>query len=380
MNCVSKLSFFSCMAFCSVALSVAQNSSSPDSQVHLNEIQVIGTHNSYHAGFDPSEEKLWKQKAPKQFAGLEYKHAPLAAQFDHGIRQIEIDVYADQKGGLFAHPAGLKMVKDAGLPVTLYDPEGVMLKPGFKVLHVQDVDYRSTCMTFTGCLTQIRDWSKANPSHLPIFVLVETKHDAQPSKLSGDRTEPFTPQVFDLLDQEILSVFSPKDLITPDDVRGSYKTLPEAIQAKGWPTLADSRGKVVFLMDQRPMESVYVEGHPALKGRILFTNAVPGAPDAAFTEQNEGSLETINNLVKQGYLVRTRTDANTEQARKNDTSRRDLTLQSGAQFLSTDYPAFEPSPWTGFSVSLPGGVIARCNPVLKPAGCKDEALEPGKSK
>ncbi len=63
--------------------------------------------------------------------------------------------------------------------------------------------------------------------------------------------------------------------------------------------------------------------------------------------------KTINALVKQGYLVRTRTDESTEQARTNDTTRRDLALSSGAQMLSTDYPSSEPSPWTNYSVGLP---------------------------
>jgi hypothetical protein len=45
-------------------------------------------------------------------------------------------------------------------------------------------------------------------------------------------------------------------------------------------------------------------------------------------------------------------------------------MASGAQILSTDYPASEPARWEGhYSVSLPGNVAARCNPVIAPAGC-----------
>ena len=36
----------------------------------LNQIQVIGTHNSYHAGIAPSESILWQQKNAKAFEGL----------------------------------------------------------------------------------------------------------------------------------------------------------------------------------------------------------------------------------------------------------------------------------------------------------------------
>ena len=49
----------------------------------------------------------------------------------------------------------------------------------------------------------------------------------------------------------------------------------------GWPTVEKARGKVVFLLDQRKMEGVYTEGHPSLRGRLIFTNATPGADDAA---------------------------------------------------------------------------------------------------
>ena len=62
----------------------------PDSAnlVKLNQIQVIGTHNSYHAGLAPSEAKLLEQKNPKLYQALEYRHRPLDAQFTSGVRQI----------------------------------------------------------------------------------------------------------------------------------------------------------------------------------------------------------------------------------------------------------------------------------------------------
>jgi hypothetical protein len=48
-------------------------------------------------------------------------------------------------------------------------------------------------------------------------------------------------------------------------------------------------------------------------------------------------------------------------------------MASGAQILSTDYPASEPARWEGhYSVALPGDAVARCNPVNWPAGCGAE--------
>ena len=339
-------------------------------QTRLNQIQVIGSHNSYHAGLPPSAAKWLEQLNPKSFAGLDYQHPALDAQFDAGVRQVEIDVFADTQGGRFAHPANLKMIADAGLPADApFDPQGLFLKPGFKVMHVQDIDYRSNCQPFTGCLQTILKWSKAHPGHLPIFVLIETKEGA--GRPFQQQTEHFTPAVFDDLDKEIRSVFDGSRMIVPDDVRGSHATLNEAVLAGAWPTLDAARGKVIFLLDQRKAEAEYVEGHPSLKGRVIFTNAEPGAADAAFTEVNDPLKDPalIPGLVKQGYLVRSRTDADTVQARTGDSKMRDAAMASGAQILSSDYYFNEKSRWTDYSVSFPGGKIARCNPVTSSTEC-----------
>jgi hypothetical protein len=349
-------------------------SAQDDAQVRINQIQVIGTHNSYHSGFAPSAAKFWQQKNPKVFAGLDYRHPSLTAQLDGGVRQIEIDIFADPKGGLYSHPYGEKLIAEAGLPPDPpFDPDHKMDKPGFKVMHVQDIDYRSTCEPFTACLQEVRSWSQAHPNHLPIFILVETKQGALHVPFPSVMPIDFTPALFDDLDNEIRSVFQRSEMITPDDVRASYGTLNEAVRAGKWPTLAQARGKIVFLMDQKKMGPVYLEGHPSLKGRILFTNASPGTPDAAFIEQNDAPAGAINTLAKQGYLIRTRSDSDTKEARANDTTRRDAVLASGAQIISTDYPAAE-SAASGYKVELPGNAIARCNPVLDTAGCKNAGL------
>lgn len=362
----------------------AKSAAEQDQKVRLNQIQVIGTHNSYHTGLAPSERKWLEQVNPKAMRSLDYSHAPLEHQLTGGARQIEIDIYADSKGGRFAHPLIVRKVAAAGLPADPYfDPQHEMDKPGFKVMHVQDFDQRSSCHTLIACLTQVRTWSQQHPNHLPIFILLETKQSGRQTDSDQVKLEPFTPATFDALDAEIRSVFSPNEMIVPDQVRGNFETLNEAIRSKnasekngGWPTLAESRGKVVFLMDQKPVGPVYLQGHPSLRGRVIFTNAEPGTPDAAFVEQNDGTPEQIQALVSQGYLIRTRSDDGTEEARSNNHARAERAIESGAQLLSTDYPASEPASWTGFFVGLPDGLIARCNPVNRPSGCVDSLLEP----
>src|SRR5260370_31593585 len=102
--------------------------------MRINQSQVIGSHNSYHAGFAPSEGKFLEQVAPKTLSALDYSHATLSAQLTGGVRQLEIDVFRDSKGGRFAHPKIVRQVAEAGLPADPdFDPEHEMDKPGLKV-------------------------------------------------------------------------------------------------------------------------------------------------------------------------------------------------------------------------------------------------------
>jgi hypothetical protein len=363
--------------FSGVKMLVAQTMSDQDTRVHLNQIQVIGSHNSYNLGFAPSEEKFTRSHNPREYESLEYHHAILTAQLDGGVRQLEIDIVQDPHGGRFAHPKIVTLTKQAGLPPDPdFDPNHKMDKPGFKVIHIPDLNQRSSCLLFTDCLKEIRTWSKSHPEHVPLFLLIETKQGRTDSIPDSVEAETFTSETFDALDKEIRSVFADSEMILPDKVRGKYPTLEAAVRENHWPTLAESRGKVIFLMDQKNAGPVDTAGHPLLQGRVLFTNSDPGKPDAAFVEENEGSPQLIDQLVRQGYIVRARADESTIAARTNDTTRRDALLSSGAQMISTDYPLSEPSKWTGYSVGFAEGFPVRCNIINAPPRCKSSLLEP----
>jgi hypothetical protein len=342
--------------------------------VRLNEVQVLGTHNSYHIQPRQSLLDLLLLFDPTLFA-LEYTHVPLAEQFEmRGIRQIELDVFADPDGGLFASRPALALVGDP----TEGDP--ALLEPGLKVLHVQDVDFESTCLTFVSCLETIRRWSDHHRGHLPIMVLVEAKDDTIPDPLDLGFVVPLPIDLamLDEIDAEIRSVFRARRLITPDDVRGAHATLDEAVRTDGWPTLRKARGRVLFALDnQGGVRSLYRMGRPALEGRVLFTSATPGDADAAFLKLNDafGDETAIRDGVAAGYIVRTRADADTIEARSGSTTRRDVALASGAQYVSTDYPVPDPDFGTGYFVAIPDGSPGRCNPVNAPAACRSDALE-----
>ena len=353
----------------------------PAPDVRLNQIQVLGTHNSYHVQAGPSLFSVLRNFSPALADSLEYTHLPLDQQLDdQGIRQFELDVFTDPAGGLYATPAGPGVVALLGLPPDLppHDPDGVMRRPGLKVFHVQDVDFRTRCLKLLACLRTIKQWSDANPQHAPIMILLELKDDPIPDPGIGFVIpRQFGAVDLDKVDRKARAVFSEEELLTPDDVRGDHATLEEAVLADGWPRLADARGKVLFALDNEGEEkSLYLSAHPSLRGRVMFTSSRPGAPEAAFVKLNDplGDGALIRDLVARGYIIRTRADADTVQARTGDTTQRDAAFGSGAQFVSTDYPVPDPD-FTGYFAALPGGGSVRCNPVNAPAGCSAVQLE-----
>lgn len=356
--------------------SSAETGGLPGDDIRINEIQTVGSHNSYHVNPSQAELELRRSVVGPELAGrMEYEHVPLGQQFEEQkVRQIELDVFLDDAGGRYAEP-----LMRTFLGITDPPMPAAWSNPGLKVFHVQDVDYATTCIAFTTCLSEVKAWSDANPTHVPIAILLELKDT--PLDLGG---LPFVlPELYDAaamdqVDAAIRSVFSPDDLITPDDVRGSHATLPEAIAADGWPTLGESRGKVMFLLDNGGgYRTTYLRGTPNLAGKPVFTTSSPGAADAAFLKRNDPFDASIPDLVRAGYVVRTRADAETIEARNNDTSMRDAALASGAHWVSTDYPVpnygfeFE----TDYFVEIPGGTVARCNPINGPEGCVDADLD-----
>ena len=358
-------------------LPVASMAETVDVTTRINHIQVIGTHNSYHAGIGKSEQRLWLPEHLNLLASLQYIHPSLTRQLDGGVRQLELDVYADHAGGRYAYPMGPKRVAKAGMPADPdFDPEHVMTMPGFKVMHVPDLDYRSVCQPFTACLNEIRTWSHAHPRHIPVFILIEPKEDVPKWAFPAAKPEPMDRAAFDALDAEIRSVFASDEIFTPDDVRGASDTLNHAIMTRGWPTLAQSRGKVVFLLDVRQLGPIYLQGHPSLKNRVLFTNAQAGTPDAAFIEINTPDEHTIAQRVREGYLVRTRSDDPDDAITPASYVRRDIALASGAHIVSTDYPLSKPEAASGFHVQMPGGAMMRCNPLNAPKTCRSLELSP----
>jgi hypothetical protein len=342
-------------------------------KVTINQIQVLASHNGYHVEPEPALLTALRSALGAAADGFEYTHRPLADELDAGVRQVELDVFVDDPaGGRYAHP---KLVPLLGLdPV---DP--ALAGPGLKVLHVQEVDYRSTCATFVDCLEDIQDWSDDHPGHLPITIQIEAKDDVipDPAGLGFVQPLPWTGPGFDSLEDEIHSVFGDDRIISPGEVKGPFRSLAEAVRKGRWPTLDDSRGQVMFVLDDKGAKrDAYRAEVPDLDDRLVFVDVPPTDPDAGVTIVNDpiGDADRIRDLVARGFIVRTRADADTVEARSGDTSRRDAAFASGAQYVSTDYVFPDDRFGTGYVVDLPGTGAARCNPVNAPKRCEKADL------
>lgn len=108
----------------------------------------------------------------------------------------------------------------------------------------------------------------------------------------------------------------------------------------------------------------------------MFVNTDENNPAAAYLTLNDpvAQQDRIRAAVRQGFIVRTRADADTIEARAADVTRRSAALASGAQYVSTDYLWADPR-FATYQVRLAGGVAAACNPVRAESRCNDLAIE-----
>lgn len=377
------------------------DSAAPDDALSINQIQVVGTHNSYAIPADPRVmalmaprlsalmEKMGLAMTPAQRAAmddehpggltdmaktLDYVQMPLQAQLRSGVRSIELDLQPDPKGGAFADPLPYRQLREQGATdlAPIYAKE--LRKPGLKVFHVADLDFRSQCPSFRSCLTLLKQWSDSEPDHSPVFILLEPKLSGLDRAIPGAATvPPFDKAAFDEVDESIRTILGRDKVFAPDDLRGTMPTLEAAALAKRWPSVKAARGKFIFLFlvpgMNLPAFAPYLDGRPSLQGRMAFVQGKPGMAHTAFMLFDNALSHgaEIRDAVKKGYLVRARADIDTVDARNDDARRRDAALASGAQIISTDYLSAPNVYANGYHLA-PFAHGWRCNSVVARCG------------
>lgn len=354
----------------------------------LNEIQVVASHNSYRIKTDESIFNFVqniKSLLPSSLDpdGWDYDHLPLPEQLgDYQVRGLELDIYNDPSGGQFSNRAGNLLVQKP-IASGLVELE----QPGFKMMHIPDLDYNTHYLTFKAGLQALKNWSDAHPNHIPIFVNIETKEETPASYVSSAlpfpipglsfaQAVPYDASAMVAFDEEVKAVFGAdlEQVFTPDELLGNFTSLRAATMAGNWPTLNAMRGKIIFIMEGAAVDN-YLEANTNLQGKTSFVYADNISEDyAAFVILNNpvSNQNDIQEAVSKGFIVRTRSDSNTDEARTGDYTSADAAIASGAQIISTDYyrpdprSAVQGSGWTDFHVKLPGGKMFRINPVVAP--------------
>lgn len=298
--------------------------------VKLNQLQVIGSHNSYKTGLDEQiVNKLDELQA--EFADqISYAHPTLSKQLDLGLRQLEIDVLADSQGGRYSNPLGQAWTKN---PLYSDVQKQQLAKPGFKVLHIPDIDVSSHCVLFAECLTQLKSWSNQHPHHLPIYILFNVK-ESRWKNIAGVQPELFSVSHYQALSKEIAKLLGQDKLFTPADIKQPNQGLAESIKSQGWPELESVRGKFVFIFDanERQLQRFEQVANPN-----MFAAWPIDHPDAAFLLFNnpQQQHELITQAVAQGFIVRTRADE--FNAKQSPHNRAKSAITSGAQIISSDF-------------------------------------------
>lgn len=384
---------FATLTLCACGQSYAQTKAL--NSLKINEIQVLGTHNSYAqpvdstlmAFADPVFEKAFQSffasMTPQQLAvfneyhpnglkmseGLQYNHPPFDVQLDAGLRSLEIDVYNDPTGNRFNHPAGYRVLEQKGVKgLAAYDTTG-LAAPGFKVMHIADFDFRTHYPTLHVALLALKSWSDHHSGHMPIYIVLEAKDKGLPVFPNSAEVLPFDEKAFDDLDKELVSVIGKEKIITPDEVRGKYPTLRDGVMAKNWPTVEASRGKFIFLLlpssAGMSLQSPYTHNRPNLEKRMMFVQSMVTDTFGAFLLLDNAIVrqKEIQEAVKSGFIVRTRSDIETYEAKVNDQTRAVAAFASGAQVVTTDFFRAGNKYGTKYVVTLPGGGEARKNPV-----------------
>ena len=340
--------------------------SRPNTGLRLNQLQMVGTAESYKQA--PSKEmlSLIAMGGKKDALALNFGEPPLAEQLNAGALALSFDVAYDPKGGMFKNPAGASMAGE------VLDPAFVdaMSQPGFKVIHVLDVDYRSSCPTLHDCLTEVATWSRDHRNHMPIIITLHV-NDIKTPMPGATKPMPCDAATLDALDSEIGAIFKPGELIVPDQVRGDRASLREAVMAGNWPTLREARGKIILLLDGSAKKAdIYGGPSHSLAGKPMFVIADEASPMASFIAIDDPVKDgaRIAADIRQGFMVMTRADGDTVEARANNTGRRDQAFASGAQIIQTDF--LLPDKAIGpYQVNIADSRHVLCDAALAPDHC-----------
>ena len=268
--------------------------------VKLNNIAVIGTHNSY---------QRYHEGQSSGFCGLNNEKGmpiTLSDQLDAGLRNLEIDVE------------------------TVVDETGTH----FVCMHSPLLDMATNCYSFEKALEEIAVWSDNNPGHLPITIIIEPKSVFIP--LENMRF--FSAEAANELDKTVRDALADR-LLTPADTMGGFDSLKAMREADAWPEVRDILGRIIAVLHPCGATSDYIKQDETVKTQSMFPMVRPADKDksyAAFLLVNDASalLSKYTGLADGNFMIRTRADL----SGRYSASTFATAASTVANIISTDYP------------------------------------------
>lgn len=272
-----------------------------DETIHLNEIQMIASHNSYKKQ-GPAIGRFFVGLGDsfEEAKALKYEYKNITEQLESGVRSFELDIrYRNQK---------------------------------FELTHVPLVDPSSVAVSFEMLLEEIYLFSTYQENHIPIIILMEIKDDWM-----------ILDPMLKIMDEKAFNDFDAlikdkiKDhLFTPSDMLDGQTNLRDTIMGQGWPSIPDMLNQVIFIMHPGTASTTYYEMDQSLMSHSMFIGSyyTENPLDyASFFVQNEIDELKISDLIDNNFIVRTRIDSNLVFNQTMFTN----AVNSGAQILSTDF-------------------------------------------
>ncbi len=272
-----------------------------DPTIKLNDIQILASHNSYK-GMSTSLGRLFVGLGDSfdEARALKYSYQSITDQLQLGIRSMEFDV---------------RKRKDS-----------------FMLTHVPLVDNSSVAPNFALALEEIKLYSDNNPIHIPIILLIEVKTDWMILDHALQQIETEELLQLDQLIKDKLGdrLYQPKDFMVND------LTVKETVTTMGWPSIQEMLGKVIIVLHPSEFNDRYEAIDPSMQSQAMFIGSNAHDLDHDYTSfivHNDVDVESIQALVEQGYIVRTRID----ESLIFDQNRYMAALSSGAQILTSDF-------------------------------------------
>ena len=297
--------------------------------VKLNEVAILGTHNSYQTLATEETRFLMKiiDIITLRKLGLDtfdFEMDTLTEQLESGIRNVEIDIETLDKDG----------------------------KKEFKVTHNSFVDNASSAYDFSKALKEIKMWSDNNPGHIPVYIIIEPKSFV--IEINGMKK--FSLDYAKELEKVIVSELG-DSLLTPEDMLRDYASFKEMRENDDWLSLKEARGKILVLLHDCDVTESYIALDETIKTQKMF-------PMLRYDDRNENYTSFIlendpwnadsrkaESIDECKLIIRTRADKYPNYS----TERYEVTENCGSQIITTDFPQKEGNE--GHSYSFHGKKI-----------------------